>query len=268
MVTVAINGAAGRMGQRLVALCAEDDQLQLAAAIERHGCDQLGQDAGCVAMVGTLGTVLAERLEVKVDVLIDFTTPSATRAVLKSCVDTGTAIVIGTTGLNEADHRDIEQAANKIPVLQSPNMSLGVNLMFALAGQVASRLGDDYDIELTEAHHRYKKDAPSGTALGIAEAICDATGKNMATDVVYDRHGQDVPRRRGEIGMHAVRMGDVVGEHTVQFATLGERLEITHTATTRDIFARGALVAAKWLAGQAPGRYRMQDVLGLQDKVV
>ena len=264
MVLVAINGAAGRMGQRLVALCAQDGELQLAAAIEHQGSVHLGQDAGTVAMVGTLGTVLTPRLEVAADVLVDFTTPSATRVALKTCVDTETAMVIGTTGLSQADHEAIEQAAKSIPVLQSPNMSLGVNLMFALVGQVAQRLGDDYDIELTEAHHRYKKDAPSGTALGLAEAICEATGKDMNTDVVCGRHGPDVPRKRGQIGVHALRMGDVVGEHTARFAALGERLEITHTATTRDIFVRGALVAAKWLAGQKPGRYRMPDVLGLR----
>ncbi|MFW6033418.1 MAG: 4-hydroxy-tetrahydrodipicolinate reductase, partial [Phycisphaeraceae bacterium] len=143
-----------------------------------------------------------------------------------------------------------------------PNMSLGVNLLFALAGQVAARLGDDYDIEIIEGHHRFKQDAPSGTALGIAEAICDATGKSVDKDVVHGRHGEQ-PRQRGEIGMHALRLGDEVGRHTACFATLGEEIQLSHKASTRDIFARGALKAAKWLAGQQPGRYAMKDVLGL-----
>lgn len=263
MISIAINGAAGRMGRRLVAICAQDDQLRLAVAIEHTGHPQLGQDAGTVAGVEPLQAILTEKLAAKADALIDFTVASATPAALAACVETGTAMVIGTTGLDHRDHRAIDDAAQQIPVLQSPNMSLGVNLMFALTGQVAKLLGDDYDIEITEAHHRYKKDAPSGTALGIASAICDATGKLIDHDVIYDRHGQDVPRQRGQIGVHALRMGDVVGEHTVRFATLGERLEISHVATTRDIFARGALTAAKWLAGKPAGRYSMRDVLGL-----
>ncbi len=263
MILITISGAAGRMGRRLIALCGDDDQLRLAGAIEAAGHPLLGQDAGTVASVGPLDVPVTSQITGKPDAVIDFTVPAATRATLSACVNAQTAIVIGTTGLGASDHRAIDQAAKTIPVLQSPNMSLGVNLMFALAGQMAKLLGDDYDIEITEAHHRYKRDAPSGTALGIASAICDATGKQIDHDVIYDRHGQDVPRQRGQIGLHALRMGDVVGEHTARFATLGERLEISHVATTRDIFARGALAAAKWLVGKPAGRYHMQDVLGL-----
>jgi 4-hydroxy-tetrahydrodipicolinate reductase len=170
--------------------------------------------------------------------------------------------VVGTTGLLAGDHAAIDEVARVIPVLQSPNMSLGVNLLFALAAQVARRLGDDYDIEVVEAHHRYKKDAPSGTALGIVKAICDATGKSPERDVVYGRHGE-AERRRGEIGVHAVRVGDVVGDHTVTFGAPGERIELTHLASTRDVFARGALRAAAWLHGKPVGRFSMSDVLGL-----
>lgn len=262
MISIAINGAAGRMGRRLVALAAEDSDLRVVGALDRT---EVGQDAGLLAGIKKLDVPVTPSLSGKVDAVIDFTVPAGTRAAIETCVKTGSALVIGTTGLTEADQKLIDDAAGQIAVLQAPNMSLGVNLLFALAAQVARRLGDDYDIEITEAHHRFKKDAPSGTALGIAQAICEATGKSITKDVVHGRHGDDVTRQRGQIGMHALRMGDVVGEHTASFATLGERLELTHVATTRDVFARGALRAAKWLAApdRKPGRYRMADVLGL-----
>ncbi len=263
MVKIAIQGAAGRMGQRLVALCVEQEGLELVGALEHIDHLQLGQDTGVVAGIGPTGVALAAELDRQADVLIDFTIPAAMRAVLETCVKTKTAMVIGTTGLSDQDHRAIDDAAKTVAILQAPNMSLGVNLMIALAGQVAKQLGDDYDIEITEAHHRFKKDAPSGTAVGIAKAICQATGKDMTKDVTHGRHGDDVTRKRGQIGMHALRMGDVVGEHTVSYAALGERLELRHVATTRDVFVRGALKAAKWLAGKEAGRYGMADVLGL-----
>lgn len=265
MPTIAVHGAAGRMGRRLVALVLEDESLSLAAAIERPGHELAGQDAGEIAGLGSCGVPLGDAVPSSVDALIDFTTPAALRTVLPKCVAGGCAMVIGTTGLSEDDHTAIDQAARKIAVLQAPNMSLGVNLLFSLAGRAARQLGDDYDIEIVEAHHRFKVDAPSGTALGIAEAICHATGKNLGDVVVYDRHGDDVPRRKGQIGMHALRLGDVVGRHTVSFATLGEELQLTHVATTRDVFARGALASAKWLAGRSARRYTMADVLGLAD---
>ncbi|MCX5658491.1 MAG: 4-hydroxy-tetrahydrodipicolinate reductase [Planctomycetota bacterium] len=264
MTSLAIHGAAGRMGRRLVALASEDPKLRLAAAIEHAGNALLGQDAGLIAGVPASGVLLAEKLPAKgVDVLIDFTIPAATRKAIQLCVDAKVALVIGTTGLTPQDHAAIDAAGATIPVLQAPNMSLGVNLLFALAAQVAKKLGDDYDIEIVEGHHRFKKDSPSGTALGIAQAICDATGKDIDKDVVHGRHGDDTTRKRGEIGMHALRLGDVVGDHTVSFGALGERLELTHLASSRDVFARGALQAAKWLAGKPAGRYRMADVLGL-----
>jgi 4-hydroxy-tetrahydrodipicolinate reductase len=263
VTSVAINGAAGRMGRRLIALAAESSELRVSEAIDVAESKLLGQDAGSIAGVAAMDVPIAEQFEGKADVLIDFTVPAATRKAIDACVTHGKALVIGTTGLTDADHAAIDTAAKTIAVLQAPNMSLGVNLLFALAAQVAQRLGDDYDIEITEAHHRFKKDAPSGTALGIVSAICEATGKDPRTDVVTGRHGDDVPRQRGQIGVHALRMGDVVGDHSAHFATLGERLTLTHQASTRDIFARGALRAAHWLAGKPPGRYVMKDVLQL-----
>ncbi|MCE9591832.1 MAG: 4-hydroxy-tetrahydrodipicolinate reductase [Planctomycetes bacterium] len=262
-IPIAIHGAAGRMGQRLVALATEDAELRVAGAVDRAGCPELGRDAGTLAGVKPLGVNVADKLDGTAKVVIDFTTPAATRVVLEACVKNGAALVIGTTCLTPDDHKFIDAAAKKIAVLQAPNMSLGVNLLFALAAQVAKQLGDDYDIEIVESHHRFKKDAPSGTALGIAQAICDATGKDIVKDVVHGRHGDDTTRKRGEIGMHALRVGDVVGDHTVTFGAPGERLELSHYASTRDVFARGALRAAKWLAGKKPGRYQMKDVLGL-----
>lgn len=265
MTPIAIHGAAGRMGCRLIALTSEDPDLRLAGAIDRAGCPDLGRDAGSLAGVKTLGISLTDRLDPStgVRVVIDFSAPVATRALMETCAAKGIAMVIGTTGLTQDDQRLIEAASKKTAILQATNMSLGVNLLFALAAQVAKRLGDDYDIEIVESHHRFKKDAPSGTAMSIAQAICDATGKDIVKDLVHGRHGDDTTRKRGQIGMHALRVGDVVGDHTVTFGTLGERLELSHYASTRDIFARGALRAAKWIAHMQPGRYHMKDVLGL-----
>lgn len=262
MTNIAITGAAGRMGMRLVALSKQYDQLKLVAATERSGVPALGKDAGTVAGIEPLGVAIAADLTATPDVIIDFTAPAATRTLLAACRAEKIAMVIGTTGLQPADHALIDEAARDIAVLQSPNMSLGVNLLFKIAAQMAKALGDDYDLEITELHHRFKKDAPSGTAMGIADAILKATGKTRDA-LVMDRHGDDCSRKRGDIGMQALRVGDEVGKHTVYFGALGERLELTHTATTRDTFAHGALKAASWLAGKAPGRYTMADVLGL-----
>lgn len=256
-VTVAIAGAAGRMGQRLCALAEETDGITLAEAFEAPGHAAIGQPATPDSAV-----TIADNFAGTAQVLIDFTTPQATKAHVRACADKGVAAVIGTTGLDDDDHAAIDDAAKSVAIVQAPNMSLGVNLLFALAARAARQLGDDYDIEIVEAHHRFKADAPSGTALGIAQAICDATGKDMKTDLKHGRAGQD-PRQPGQIGMHAVRIGDSVGEHTAYFAALGERLELKHVATSRDTFVRGALRAAAWLADKAAGRYTMADVLGL-----
>jgi len=250
------------MGQRLVALATQDTELSPLCAIERGDSPALARDAGEIAGIGNINLPITVDLRPTPQVLIDFTVPAGMRHWLKVCRDRGIAMVVGTTGLQDQDHAAIDRAAEIIPILQSPNMSLGVNLLFKLAGEVAKTLGDAYDIEIVEGHHRYKKDAPSGTAMGIAEAILKATGKGKDA-LVYDRHGDDVVRRPGEIGLHALRIGDEIGKHTAYFAALGERLELTHVATNRDTFAHGALRAAKWLATQKPGRYTLADVLGL-----
>ncbi|MCC7350522.1 MAG: 4-hydroxy-tetrahydrodipicolinate reductase [Phycisphaerales bacterium] len=262
MTNIAITGACGRMGQRLIALASSSDQLKVVAAIERPNHPFMGRDAGEAAGAGPIGVPITEDLPTKPDVLIDFTAPASMRNWLDVCRQRGIAMVIGTTGLPTADHTAIDLASAQIAVLQSPNMSLGVNVLFKIAGQVARILGDDYDIEILEGHHRFKKDAPSGTALGLADAILMATGKTR-DDLVYGRQGDEAVRERGEIGMHSLRIGDEVGRHTAYFAALGERLELTHVATNRDTFAHGALRAAAWLAAQKPGRYRMADLLGL-----
>ena len=260
--SIAIVGAAGRMGQRLVALAKEDAQLKVVGAVDRADHPQIQKDAGELAGVGPIGVPLTHDLRATPQALIDFSAPASMRHWLKTCRDRGIAMVVGTTGLHESDHATIDQAARDIPVLQAPNMSLGVNVLFKIAGEVAKILGDDYDKEIVEGHHRFKKDAPSGTAMGLAEAILHAMKKDKSA-LVYDRHGDDCVRARGDIGMHALRIGDEVGRHTAYFAALGERLELTHVATSRDTFVRGALRAAKWLAGRKPGRYSMTDVLGL-----
>jgi 4-hydroxy-tetrahydrodipicolinate reductase len=262
MTRIAIHGAGGRMGRRLVALTHEDEQLTLAGALEHAAHEQLGIDAGVLAGVGNTGVALGTALPDGVDVVIDFALPIATQNIINTCVANKTALVIGTTGLTAETHAAIDEAGKSIAILQAPNMSLGVNLLFALAAQVAKQLGDDYDIEITEAHHRFKRDAPSGTALGLADAICKATGKDIVKDVVHGRHGDDVQRKRGEIGMHSLRVGSEVGRHSAFFANLGEELELTHKAFSRDVFVHGALKAAKWLAGKPAGRYGMADVLG------
>lgn len=263
MIDIGINGAAGRMGRRLIALAGEDPDLRVTLAWEHAEHELLGQDAGVVAGIKPLAVALRDTIgEPPPHVVIDFSLPQATRGVVDACRSRGVALVVGTTGISGDDQAALDAAAADIAVLQAPNMSLGVNLLFALAGQVAARLGDDYDIEIVEAHHRFKRDAPSGTAMGLAQAICDATGKSIDKDLVHGRHGEQ-PRQTGEIGMHALRLGDEVGRHTVSFATLGEEIQLSHKASTRDVFARGALRAAKWLADKPAGRYAMKDVLGL-----
>jgi 4-hydroxy-tetrahydrodipicolinate reductase len=265
MTRIAITGAAGRMGTRLVALAKQSPgTFNVVAAIERGDHPMLARDAGEAAGIGSIGLPITSDLRGEApDVLIDFTVPASMRHWMKVCRDRKIAMLIGTTGLTDADHRLIDQAAHDIPVLQSPNMSLGVAVLFKVAGEVAKMLGDDYDIEIVEGHHRFKKDAPSGTALGLAEAILAAVNKTRES-LVFDRHGDDVQRQRGQIGMHALRIGDEVGRHTAYFAALGERLELTHVATNRDTFVHGALRAADWLAKQRAGRYRIADVLGLK----
>jgi 4-hydroxy-tetrahydrodipicolinate reductase len=266
-IHLAITGAAGRMGKRLIFLASEQrEQFQVVSALDAPHCIALGQDAGAFAGWGNLNVPIATSLDGAgrtPQVLIDFSVPAATRALIPQCVDRKIAMVIGTTGLGAAEQKMIDDAAKSIAVLQATNTSLGVNVLLAVAAQVARQLGEAYDIEIVEAHHNQKKDAPSGTALSLADSICTATGRDLNTALVHGREGLDAQRTRGTIGMHSVRMGDVVGEHTIYYATPGERIELKHVATTRDTFVRGALRAAAFLATQKPGRYTMKDVLGL-----
>lgn len=253
---IAIHGAAGRMGQRLIALTRENPTLALAEAVDRAGHPEEGLHLPS-------GITIRDELEGSADVVIDFSTPEATAALIDACVTRKIALVIGTTGLSPATDRAITEAGNSIPILWASNFSLVVNVLNVLAAKAAQLLGPDYDCEILEAHHRFKKDAPSGTALTLAKAICDATDRSFDDDVVRTRAGDDVPRRPGEITVQSLRIGDHVGEHTAYFAALGERLELRHVSTSRDSYVRGALHAAKWLAGKPAGRYSMAQVLGL-----
>lgn len=262
-IKLAITGACGRMGRRLVALARGDKAFELVAAIDRPDCAEMSRDAGEVAGIGAIGVPITFDLRPTPDVLIDFTTPTAMRHWLKTCRDREIAMVIGTTGLKDKDHAAIDVASSHVAILQAPNMSVGVNVLLKLAAQAAASLGEDYDIEIVEGHHRFKKDAPSGTALALADAILKAIGKSRKV-LAYGRHGDDAQRQSGQVGIHSLRMGDDVGKHTVYFAALGERVELGHVATNRDTFALGALRAAKWLRGSKAGRYSMWDVLEMK----
>ena len=264
MLKIAVNGACGRMGARIAALVFEDPQLKLVAALERHGHPSLDKDVGTIAGCGETNIKITSTLNTHADVLIDFSSPESTVAIAEVCAKKNVALVAGTTGLNTQQLEKIKHLSRQIPCLVSPNMSVGVNVMFNLTAQMAQILGDDFDIEIVETHHRFKKDAPSGTALKLAEKICEATGRNIDKDVIHGRHGMTGERPANQIGMHAIRSGDVIGDHTVVFGSLGERIEITHKAHTRDTFVRGAIRAAKFIAQKPPGMYSMSNVLSIQ----
>ncbi|MEE4361569.1 MAG: 4-hydroxy-tetrahydrodipicolinate reductase [Pseudomonadales bacterium] len=263
---VAIVGAAGRMGRCLVAAVDARRDLRLAAALARPGSPAIGADAGALAGLAPLGVPLHDDLApllTRVDVVIDFSSVPATLAHLDLCVREGRALVIGTTGFTDQERHRIAEAASRIPVVFAPNYSVGVALMLDLLATAAHVLGDDFDAEIIETHHRHKIDAPSGTALRLGEAIASARGTTLASAAVHDRQGQTGPRVPGTIGFSVVRGGDVVGDHRVLFAGEGERIELTHRASDRMTFARGAVRAAAWAAGRPPGLYDMHDVLGL-----
>jgi 4-hydroxy-tetrahydrodipicolinate reductase len=254
------------MGNRLVALLHEERDLRLVAALEAPGHAALGRDAGDVAGVGRVSvpiTADAEAALGKDRILIEFSVPEASLAHARLVARQGGRAVIGTTGFTPAQRDELAAIGRSIPIVVAPNMSVGVNVAFRILADMARMLGDDYDVEIVETHHRFKKDAPSGTALRMAEVVAQALGRDLAQNAVYDRHDKLAERTRKEIGMAALRSGDVVGEHTVSFGALGERLELTHRAQSRDNFARGALRAARFIAGARPGLYSMQDVLGL-----
>jgi 4-hydroxy-tetrahydrodipicolinate reductase len=260
---VGINGAGGRMGQRLIHLLTTDNSLALAAALESVNSPHLDRDAGEMCGIGTLGVPVATNLPLEnhLDVLIDFSVPEATLNILPLCVERRIPVVIATTGFTPQEREEVEAAAHMTAVLFSPNMSLSVNVLFALVRQAAELLAEkDFDVEIIERHHRFKKDAPSGTALQFASIIQEAMGE---MELRHGRAGLLGERPKTEIGIHALRAGDSVGEHTIVFSTLGESLELAHRGHTRDSYARGALLAAKFLAGRPPGRYTMNDVLGI-----
>jgi len=265
-------GAAGRMGKRILSLAVESGDFDIIAAVEKKGHPDIGKDAGLVAAARPINVRLDSIYPAGVDpstalracVAIDFSQPAAADSTIDYCLENGAALVLGTTGLSDEQLEKIKAAAEKIPIIYGTNMSVGMNVLLSLVGKVASMLGADYDIEIIEQHHRFKKDAPSGSALTLAENICKATGKKFPDCLIHGRNGKDTLRQKGTIGIHAVRAGDITGIHSVVFGTLGEKLTLSHTAHSRDTFARGALRAAKWLTGKKPGLYSMADVLGLE----
>lgn len=260
---IAIHGAAGRMGQRLVALASADRELKLVAALDSPGHPRFGQDAGTLAGVGELGLPLTDKLTGPVDVVIDFSSPEGALSILEICLAQGLALVLATTGLEKNEQTRVREAGARVPLLWAPSMSLAVNLAMKLSADAASALKDrasGADVEIIERHHRYKEDSPSGTALKFGEIIADRMGQR---DQRHGRQGRVGARPHGEIGYHAVRVGDNPGEHTIIFGLLGETLEITVRANNRDCYAHGALAAAKFLAGKPAGLYGMNDVLGI-----
>jgi 4-hydroxy-tetrahydrodipicolinate reductase len=266
MADVVVAGAAGRMGSRLVALLQQETELQLVAALEAPGHPALGRDAGESAGVGRIGIPIAADVEAALGrdrILIEFSVPEASLAHARLVERHGGRAVIGTTGFSAAQREELARIGRGAPLLVSPNMSVAVNVAFKVLADMARMLGDDYDVEIVETHHRFKKDAPSGTALRMAEVVAEALGRDLAMVGVYGRQGLPGERTRQEIAVMSLRSGDVVGEHTVAFGALGERLELTHRAHTRDTFGRGALRAARWIRQQPPGLYDMADVLGL-----
>ncbi|MGH1460686.1 MAG: 4-hydroxy-tetrahydrodipicolinate reductase [Neptuniibacter sp.] len=268
MIRVAVTGAAGRMGKANIEALQMAEGIELGAAIVEPSSTLVGADAGEVAGVGKLGVAMVGSLADAVadfDVLIDFTAPEVTLKNVDFCAANGKQVVIGTTGLNDEQKVILQQQAERTSIVFAPNMSVGVNLCFKLLEVAAKALGnDDYDIEVIEAHHRHKVDSPSGTALRMGEVVADALGRDLNECAVYGREGQTGARPRGEIGFETIRAGDVVGDHTVLFGTEGERIEITHKASNRLTFAKGAVRACKWLEGKSTGLFDMQDVLELR----
>ncbi len=264
---VAIAGAAGRMGRQLIEACTQTSDTILTVALEHSESRFVGSDAGELAGIGKLDIYIINDLNAVInnfDVLVEFTTPEATLAHLASCRAAHKRMVIGTTGLSAQQRETIEQAAQDIAIVFAPNMSVGVNLTFKLLEIAAKVLGDRVDIEVIEAHHRHKVDAPSGTALRMGEIVADALGRDLSECAVYGRQGKTGERDRRTIGFETIRAGDIVGEHTVMFADIGERVEITHKASSRMTFANGAVRAAQWIMQKDKGLFDMQDVLGLR----
>ena len=269
MVKIGIVGVAGRMGALIARGVVESEDLQLSGALEVQGHPMVGRDVGDVIAKLPLGISISSDLVTAFadcDVIIDFSSPSATLEHMTYAAAGGQAMVIGTTGFSDKQRITLSDIGSGIPVVISPNMSIGVNVMFKAVSMLTKLLGEGYDVEIVEAHHRLKKDAPSGTAKGLALSVARARGVDLEEHARYERCGIIGERPVGEIGIQTVRAGDIVGEHTVYFAGGGERIEITHRAHSRENFARGALRAARWIKGKTPGMYSMLDVLGLSDE--
>ncbi|MBO6658688.1 MAG: 4-hydroxy-tetrahydrodipicolinate reductase [Pseudomonadales bacterium] len=265
---VGVVGAAGKMGKTLIELIQASEDLRLAAAIEQPGMPAIGMDAGECAGVGSAGVQVVDDLASRasdIDVLIDFTIAAATVKNMEICAQSGTAMVIGTTGLSSDEQSRLHEISASLPIVFASNYSVGVNATFQLVEMAAEIFGNTVDVEIIESHHRHKVDAPSGTAITLGERVARGLHRNLDEVAVHGRHGQTNARDRETIGFHAIRGGEIVGEHTVMFIAGGERLEITHRAQSRTNFAEGALRAAAWVGGQPAGLYDMGDVLGLNN---
>jgi 4-hydroxy-tetrahydrodipicolinate reductase len=257
-------GAAGKMGKRILSLAIESGRFNITGAVEAQGHYEIGKDAGTIAQTAPINIKLSDAYPSKADVVIDFSHPQAVDKTIDYCAKNGIAMVLGTTGLSDTQREKIKTASKKIPIVYATNMSVGMNVLFSLIGKVATMLGGDYDIEIIEQHHRFKKDAPSGSALTLAENICKATSRGFPDSLIHGRSGKDALRKKGDIGMHAVRAGDITGKHDCLFSTLGETITFSHVAHSRDTFALGALRAAEWLIEKKAGLYSMADVLGIK----
>lgn len=267
-IKVGVIGAGGRMGRMLIEAVQDNAQTTLNAAIERQGSSLVGADAGEVAAIGRLEVQIVDDLKAvinDIDVLIDFSLPDATEQNMQICAANKVAMVIGTTGFNEQQEQVLKEASKQIAIVYAGNYSTGVNLSLKLLAMAAKAFGNDADVEVIEAHHKHKIDAPSGTAYMMAEAVAEARGQNLKDVAVYGREGQTGEREAGSIGIHAIRGGEIIGDHTVMFIADGEVVEITHRARARMTFAAGAVRAATWVIKQEVGQYNMQDVLGLND---
>lgn len=260
---LAVTGAAGRMGRRIIALAVDSGRFEITAAVDRMGHPDTGSDIGILAGIGQIDVKLTDKYSGQADVVIDFSQPEAVGAAVDYCISNSAALVVGTTGLSREQSEKLRVASEKIAVVYASNMSVGMNVLFSVIGRVAAMLGEDYDIEIIEQHHRFKKDAPSGTALSLAENICKSTGRDFPGCIDHGRSGKDCKRQKGRIGMHAVRAGSIAGIHEVIFGSSSETVTVSHTAGSRDTFASGALRAAEWLIGKEAGMYSMADCLGI-----
>lgn len=266
MIKVSIMGVSGRMGRSIYRLLDAEDDIQIVGATEIENHPDMGKDIGLVAGEGEIGVQLSCGLEAsskEADVIVDFTVPSSTLNNARYASASGKAMVIGTTGFDDDQRKELNELAKSFPCVFSPNMSIGVNVMFEATKKLAEILGDDYDIEIIEAHHKHKVDAPSGTALKLGEAAAEGLSRDFNSSARYERHGVIGERGEKEIGMQTIRAGDIVGEHTVMFCGAGERIELTHRAMSRDNFAKGVVRAVQWVSGKPSGMYTMKEVLGI-----